>query len=167
MAGNPWFFFGRANFDTHTIHVWCIDLHEWLIFMVHVGKYTIHIHGSYGTWDVCKYQAKSGMYQTANSSQERSNRFGEYSKQHLFRQHGLPFWDMFFSAVRFLPNWSCCFPSTYIQWWVIVMPKAWVWEKFPMIQDQKFRFCGPKSINFHVISLTWVFLNNTWKTNCC
>ena len=27
---------------------WYICLHEWLIFMVHVGKYTIH--GSYGIY---------------------------------------------------------------------------------------------------------------------
>ena len=32
--------------NSHRIHVWYIYLHEWLIFMVHVGKYTIH--GSYG-----------------------------------------------------------------------------------------------------------------------
>ena len=32
--------------QTHRIHVWYIYLHEWLIFMVNVGKYTIH--GSYG-----------------------------------------------------------------------------------------------------------------------
>ena len=28
-------------FRSHTIHVWHIYLHEWLIFMVNVGKYTI------------------------------------------------------------------------------------------------------------------------------
>ena len=33
----------------HRIHVWYIYLREWLIFMVNVGKYTIH--GSYGKWD--------------------------------------------------------------------------------------------------------------------
>ena len=30
---------------------WCISLHEWLIIMVNVGKYTIH--GWYGNaWDI-------------------------------------------------------------------------------------------------------------------
>ena len=33
---------------THRIHVWYIYLHEWLIFMVNVGKYTIH--GCYGVF---------------------------------------------------------------------------------------------------------------------
>ena len=33
---------------THSIHVWYIYLHEWLILMVNVGKYTIH--GSHGLW---------------------------------------------------------------------------------------------------------------------
>ena len=41
--------FGRAmcsQYETHRIHVWNIYLHEWLIFVVNVGKYTIH--GCYG-----------------------------------------------------------------------------------------------------------------------
>ena len=38
----------RVDQLTHTIHVWYIYLHEWLIFMVHVGKYTVHgYHGWY------------------------------------------------------------------------------------------------------------------------
>ena len=32
--------------QTHRIHVWYIYTHIWLIYMVNVGKYTIH--GSYG-----------------------------------------------------------------------------------------------------------------------
>ena len=28
---------------THSIHVWYLYLHEWLIFMVHVGKYVNNI----------------------------------------------------------------------------------------------------------------------------
>ena len=35
-----------GGFKSHRIHVWYIYLHEWLILMVNVGKYTIH--GSYG-----------------------------------------------------------------------------------------------------------------------
>ena len=31
---------------SHRIHVWNIYLHEWLIFVINAGKYTIH--GSYG-----------------------------------------------------------------------------------------------------------------------
>ena len=31
---------------SHTIHVWYIYLHEWSIFVVHVGRYAIH--GWYG-----------------------------------------------------------------------------------------------------------------------
>ena len=38
----------KLYYNTHTIHVWCIYLHEWLIFMANVGKYTIH--GFYGIW---------------------------------------------------------------------------------------------------------------------
>ena len=34
------------NRISHRIHVWYIYLHEWLVFMVNVGEYTIH--GSYG-----------------------------------------------------------------------------------------------------------------------
>ena len=32
--------------QTHRIHVWYIYTYIWLIYMVNVGKYTIH--GSYG-----------------------------------------------------------------------------------------------------------------------
>ena len=38
----------RGLWPTHRIHVWYIYLHEWLILVVHVGKYTIH--GSYGNY---------------------------------------------------------------------------------------------------------------------
>ena len=36
----------KLIFSSHIIHVWYIYLHEWLIFMGNVGKYTIH--GFYG-----------------------------------------------------------------------------------------------------------------------
>ena len=36
----------RIIHRTYRIHVWYVYLHEWLMFMVNVGKYSVH--GSYG-----------------------------------------------------------------------------------------------------------------------
>ena len=44
LGGKPPIF-GNTHIS-HRIHVWYIYLHEWLIFMVNVGKYTSPMDGN-------------------------------------------------------------------------------------------------------------------------
>ena len=59
---------------------WYIYLHEWFIFMVNVGKYTIH--GSYGWVSLFK----RGMYYNKGCDYLRFAKVVE--KQNIYSHHG-------------------------------------------------------------------------------
>ena len=58
----------RLSLGSHRIHVWYLTYIS-LIFMVHVGKYTIH--GSCGVVYPCTNLAKTSAKECLNSSLER------------------------------------------------------------------------------------------------
>ena len=58
---------------THTIHVWYIYLHEWLIFMVNVGEYTIH--GWYGLWCFFVFRIYIFFYRYVETPSSHPNKY--------------------------------------------------------------------------------------------